>query len=145
MDVVKLRRKVRYSTAEHCHYCGIRTFAPTSPEALSNPRRLRTHDHIVPKCRGGGETVLACNECNNARGDAPYEMFKHWSHRVASAEDMANKANAFRLWMYTLAMAAFRVKRRNHPEFRESWSAPVIVHEKPTARGRYSRRELRSH
>lgn len=143
-DSPKLRRKARYSAEGNCHYCSVRTFPSGSAESIANPRRLRTNDHVVPESRGGEEVVIACNDCNNARGDAPYELFLHWSRYVAFGDDANKKRKAFSVWMYSLAIAAFRVKRRHHEEFREPWVPAAIVYEKPKARGRYSRKELRA-
>jgi 5-methylcytosine-specific restriction endonuclease McrA len=40
---------------------------------------MATEDHLVPKSKGGSDLldnlVLACNECNNQRGDMPAESF----------------------------------------------------------------------
>lgn len=47
-----------------CQYCG-------------STRRL-TIDHIVPRCRGGGDSwenlVVACSSCNTKKGDTPLEQ-----------------------------------------------------------------------
>ena len=47
-----------------CQYCG-------------STRHL-TIDHVVPKCRGGGDTwenlVVACSSCNTKKGNTPLEQ-----------------------------------------------------------------------
>lgn len=51
----------------HCHYCDHRFSANNPP----------TRDHITPKSHGGtlNEIVYACQDCNVARGNAPYDLY----------------------------------------------------------------------
>src|SRR5690349_11765185 len=59
-----------------CHYCGVHTLMPY--ECLPQDSRLATRDHKVPRILGGGDgdnIVLACQRCNNAKGDMAYEEF----------------------------------------------------------------------
>jgi 5-methylcytosine-specific restriction endonuclease McrA len=57
------RERVLCRDRNTCVYCG---------------RRADTVDHVLPKCRGGGDTwfnlVAACQSCNGAKGDrTPHE------------------------------------------------------------------------
>lgn len=66
------KRKVRDDLAKRygwqCHWCCV----PLTPETA-------TLDHIKPRCLGGNwyykNLVLACQECNNARGPIPAKLF----------------------------------------------------------------------
>lgn len=82
-----------------CCYCGVRMIfrdeRPTrrrlqkwdrffylSPEKANRRRydgwRMATRDHFVAECFGGGNDdnniIIACNWCNNYRGNAPAEV-----------------------------------------------------------------------
>lgn len=52
-----------------CHYCK----EIMTPNGLERIGTTMTREHVVPLCYGGGSTqdnmVLACNDCNNRRGD----------------------------------------------------------------------------
>ncbi len=58
------RRAVFARDRHRCQYCG-------------SARRL-TVDHVVPRCRGGGDTwdnlVTSCAACNRKKGDRPPHM-----------------------------------------------------------------------
>ena len=61
-------RKFLMDQDPHCKYCR---------RKLSN--RKDTFDHVIPKSQGGksdeSNIVLACNGCNNAKGDLSAEEF----------------------------------------------------------------------
>lgn len=68
-----------------CHYCGIpltRAYLG-NPEALAAIKKqgygLATVDHVVPLVKGGSNEpwnmVLACFDCNEAKGEASYHNF----------------------------------------------------------------------
>jgi hypothetical protein len=44
-----------------CPYCK----RPMIPFTSTHP----TKDHVVPKSKGGRETIIACSKCNNAKGN----------------------------------------------------------------------------
>lgn len=62
----------------NCHYCGVETRLPIRSWGRLDPDHA-TIDHKKPKARGGtndpDNLVLACNACNNAKGDRPYDDF----------------------------------------------------------------------
>lgn len=74
-----------------CHYCGVE-MTPNGGERIDT---TMTREHVLPRCFGGTNEqtnlVLACNQCNNDRGDtidwcfcdfctAALKDFKeHWS------------------------------------------------------------------
>jgi 5-methylcytosine-specific restriction endonuclease McrA len=68
-----------------CHYCHIplqRAWIG-NPEANAELKRqgfgLATVDHVVPVSKGGSNEpwnmVLACHDCNEAKGDSSYRSF----------------------------------------------------------------------
>lgn len=62
---------------DRCHYCNRETRLKWIPGQWDPDHA--TLDHIIPKSKGGTNArenlVLACNACNNAKGDMPYETF----------------------------------------------------------------------
>jgi 5-methylcytosine-specific restriction endonuclease McrA len=69
------RLKRLHKKNPRCHYCK----RPTKLMGQNLPNKA-TLDHIVPLSRGGSpdggpNTVLACNECNSAKGNATLEEF----------------------------------------------------------------------
>lgn len=61
-------RELAARDGDQCHYC----------EILLDDEN-RTIDHVVPASENGGNgsdnLVLACEPCNNARGNMPYEAY----------------------------------------------------------------------
>ena len=59
----------------NCHYCNIEC----RPGYRNIYKDSATVDHKIPKCKGGTNArenlVLACNECNNLKGNRSYEDF----------------------------------------------------------------------
>jgi 5-methylcytosine-specific restriction endonuclease McrA len=59
-----------------CVYCRVETILQPAP---SQRYRERTLDHIVPKSRGGADTlencVLACRSCNARKGTRPVRQY----------------------------------------------------------------------
>lgn len=49
-----------------CFFCGCQT-----------EKKQRTRDHLWPKCRGGVATVMACYQCNSAKGKMTLEQFRY--------------------------------------------------------------------
>lgn len=72
MEALMERHKKR------CFYCNI-VVRVLRKKRAPHPRDMATEDHLVPKSKGGSDLldnlVLACNECNNQRGDMPAESF----------------------------------------------------------------------
>ncbi len=102
---------MKFVRAGECHYCQRRTFEPGTPEAFSDHGRVGTADHVTPRSIGGRDVVLACARCNNARGDAPYPLFKHFA-----ASRLPNSrwgGREFRLWLYSLAKTEFKRNDRD--------------------------------
>lgn len=68
-----------------CHYCEIPLTRAHigNPEAIASIKKqgygLATVDHVVPLSKGGSNQpwnmVLACFDCNEAKGDSPYRQF----------------------------------------------------------------------
>jgi hypothetical protein len=53
-----------------CHYCGVKTVRRKKcPES-------RTYDHIVPKSKGGKDTVVCCNRCNGLKGKMSEDEYR---------------------------------------------------------------------
>lgn len=63
-----------------CHYCERETILPKQGMKNSGGQ-LATLDHIITQTEGGTDSlnnmVIACSDCNNKRGDLPYEYFVH--------------------------------------------------------------------
>jgi hypothetical protein len=70
-------------------------------ESFSN-RNPPTADHVVPVSVGGskGKTVLACQLCNQARGNAPFETYLA-AVETERAESKAEKRRYRRPKLYT--------------------------------------------
>lgn len=47
-----------------CPYCGVPMTMPTGEEGRA-PRTSESLDHIVPRSKGGRETVVVCVACNH--------------------------------------------------------------------------------
>lgn len=69
------RQKVARSKGEepHCFYCGVMTHqgGPSDPSGTK-----RTRDHIIPQSRGGMDTVTACRQCNQDKGQLTLEEYR---------------------------------------------------------------------
>jgi len=65
-----------------CFYCGRKTTEPPQgimPKRWPKRHTMRTHDHVVPRSKGGeGITVHACHTCNQAKKDSSLEEFRAW-------------------------------------------------------------------
>lgn len=63
-----------------CHYCDSETILPRQGAKYSGSK-LATLDHIITQTEGGTDSlrnmVVACSDCNNKRGNLPYEYFVH--------------------------------------------------------------------
>lgn len=74
-----------------CHYCKIECRLSFSSEYKNSA----TVDHKIPKSKGGTNDrenlVLACNECNNAKGDRSYEDFIARPYRVQSVNSRGRR------------------------------------------------------
>lgn len=58
----------------NCFYCGV---ALTEPYANGrNEVTSRTRDHVIPRSKGGVETIAACACCNNRKSDFSLEDFR---------------------------------------------------------------------
>jgi 5-methylcytosine-specific restriction endonuclease McrA len=68
--VLPPKLKVRYADKGNiCHYCN---------EDMSTKLYRRTIDHKIPKSKGGGggaNILIACRDCNSAKGDMDYDKF----------------------------------------------------------------------
>lgn len=64
---VELRKRVSSEQNHRCCYCGVRT------TEVQGVRHSATLEHILPRRHGGTDAyanvVMACHDCNNARGD----------------------------------------------------------------------------
>jgi hypothetical protein len=73
-----LERIIAENGHANCHYCGTETRLPIRSWGRLD-RDHATIDHKTPKAHGGtndpDNLVLACNACNNAKGDRPYDDF----------------------------------------------------------------------
>ena len=73
----KLRSWVAWRDKHKCFWCGRKLVIEA--EGWPKPFNMATLDHIEPKAKGGktngGNLVLSCFPCNNARGDMPAEDF----------------------------------------------------------------------
>lgn len=62
------RKRLYHRQRGVCHYCGRHV-----------PFDQSTLDHKTPKCRGRDDSrqnlTMACKECNERKGDLPYETF----------------------------------------------------------------------
>lgn len=66
----KKRRDRLYKEHPYCHWCGRRLTDKMNGKKF--PKNFRTVDHVKSKLSGdrwrtGGQTVLACHECNQDR------------------------------------------------------------------------------
>lgn len=66
-----------------CTYCRrtMKAWTPTHP----------TRDHVVPVSKGGRETVWACHQCNNLKGDSMPDV---WAAFMAATPDWWNTPGA---------------------------------------------------
>lgn len=64
------KRKLFRNSQDTCHYCGL---------DMTDTPELKTIDHVIPKSKGGknrsSNYVLACVDCNRAKGTQDYEVF----------------------------------------------------------------------
>jgi len=71
-------------TGNVCHYCRKQTRLNFIGPVCDHDHA--TLDHVVPKSKGGtnerSNLVLACNACNNAKGDRSYEDFLARPYRL---------------------------------------------------------------
>lgn len=97
-----LRHRLLARDGNICHYCDCEMVSP--PAGGKAPDRAMTLEHIVPQSYGGTDDitnlVLACAECNNARGndldfcwcDHCKRVMQKWTDRKFFAIINANKA-----------------------------------------------------
>jgi 5-methylcytosine-specific restriction endonuclease McrA len=56
---------------DRCFYCGCRMVLPPKVKYKPGPPNTRTRDHVMPRCRGGGNQdkniVWACRGCNEEK------------------------------------------------------------------------------
>lgn len=90
-----------------CHYCGCRVFPAGTSNAKNKPEVTHTKDHIVPKSMGGGwdreNLVTACSQCNNIRGDTPYEVYCAFSKMFRSING-DKRRKAYRKFVHDMAI-----------------------------------------
>jgi hypothetical protein len=99
----------------HCRYCGVATFPFGSPEALADPYCAATRDHKIPQAFGGKQegTVLACHGCNNARADAPYEVFSYFMRQEGYDLRVKERRQRFRQFRTLLEIVGFETAKRS--------------------------------
>lgn len=110
-----------------CAHCGTMTYGHGTPEVRINPGCKATRDHIIPRATGLNApgrphaTVLACEDCNQIRGDAPVDVFRFWLRKNTTGTG-ARKARmqAFRQFRLALEMCGFNAvtsdaRRRSQP------------------------------
>ena len=82
--IIRRLRLIQLSEAQNnrCCYCGQQTWHPEIIDGGDVPhsrRRRATLEHVVAQNHGGGEgkhnLVMACSQCNGARGDKPIAHF----------------------------------------------------------------------
>ena len=61
---------------ERCFYCNRLVVSHTVRKHQVQPPDHRTKDHLVPKARGGSETVVACSACNNDKGGLTVDEYR---------------------------------------------------------------------
>lgn len=59
-----------------CHYCKRQLIDPKLDKSWRRANLSATRDHVVPKSRGGRETVWACRKCNGLKADLPFELWE---------------------------------------------------------------------
>lgn len=73
----RIRKAQKWQEDPHCHYCGTKLRFDKA-----------TYDHVLPQSKNGSEHpdnfVIACEPCNNIRGDMSYNIFYNI---VTSVED----------------------------------------------------------
>lgn len=78
-DRMRKRRSV-WSRSKLCHWCKcrMRDYLPHAFPRL--PADAFTLDHVVPRSKGGDNTLAnlvgACHACNNKRGDMDADAFR---------------------------------------------------------------------
>ena len=95
-----------------CAYCGDEMAAPGTVYA-NDPTRA-TLDHIIPRADDGPDTrencCAACRFCNNAKGNAPVELFRSWI-AYAVAKGMTPEERQHHLSLEARAYTARRLIR----------------------------------
>lgn len=80
MSNAKLARRIIWRKQRgKCYYCAKRTRLPRKNETALNDN-VATLDHVVARGSGGSKStrdncVVACYECNNARGNKDARLF----------------------------------------------------------------------
>jgi len=95
---------------EKCHYCHEKVREVGSAGAIDRPDLVATRDHILPKCEGGRDWVLACSMCNQIKGHDPYRLFSVFMNNIgrrARRHERKNKYKAFRNTIITMGLDAF--------------------------------------
>ncbi len=76
-----IKLKLRAIYPNKCMWCGVEL------TMKFGRRNTSTVDHIMPISKGGsnsiGNQVLACHNCNSARGDMTITEFALWAERLA--------------------------------------------------------------
>lgn len=72
------RQKLWVAQDGKCHYCSTETVLPKQG-STNRANNVATLDHIITQTEGGTDSlnnmVMACSDCNNKRGDLPYDYF----------------------------------------------------------------------
>lgn len=72
MRKTRQRREALMAADPHCHWCGTPVIYYTLSPREKVPSNFATIDHLNSRASGprpaDGETVLACNSCNQRRG-----------------------------------------------------------------------------
>lgn len=98
-----------------CHYCNCLTYPRSSGNSTVFPSQLRTRDHKRPICiltsmeKGGPDNVVtACQRCNSAKHDTPYEVFSFWLKLHGFTNDLVSDKREYRQFCFDLMRAGLR-------------------------------------
>jgi hypothetical protein len=105
------------ASPNRCHYCQRRVYPAGSHEVIAMPGCRATKDHVIPKSLGivadedRQRTVIACEDCNNIKGDAPVDQFVFWLAQGIKGE-RSKRARHFREFRALLSVAGFEAAKR---------------------------------
>lgn len=92
-------RRQRAFHGKTCPYCGERMV-----NGKSYHRRFPTKDHLNPRSRGGGPSIVVCRQCNADKGNMPLE---DWINYLLAERPAQNPRSGCRV-----APCQFRAVRR---------------------------------
>jgi len=95
-----------------CHYCNRAVYKVRREDAAYDTSLIATKDHIRPKSLGGenykANIVTACHQCNNIRGDTPYEVYYEFSKRY-NVHNVEMRRSAYRKYLSDMTVLGVSV------------------------------------